>query len=383
MYLEKEESPRVLAHSRTAVKEWFGDCSSLGNFDFTIEKYQSQAQIVPEVCLGDITELQTRFVPKRKDALLLSQSYARLALPFRAQRVFDCGTLLEFAHEIGSDGVVSEKGKLHSANFCKDRLCPMCSWRRSYKIFGQVSRVMAQISSQFDFVFLTLTVPSVPADELPQTISRLFKAWYDLTHKSKRFRKSVKGFFRALEITVNNDPTSESFGLFHPHFHCVLAVSKHYFRDEDYIPRSEWLQMWRDCYGDQSITQVDVRRARNKNSSESDSALSDLSSAVAEIAKYAVKSSDFLLGDTARTDIIVRALSYSLRGKRLVAFGGIFKQILAQLNLDDCEDGDLVHLDDEINPDVAVLIVRYGWSCGVYQMLDTRIEHKESEVKTS
>lgn len=369
-----------MPNSKTAVK---GDSSAfvtaIDSFDFSIEKSGCQEVL----CKSDVSEISNRFIPRRIDALRLSESYARLSVPFKSQRVADCGTLLEFAHEIGFDGVVSDKGKLHSANFCKDRLCPMCSWRRSYKIFGQVSRVMAQISSQYDFVFLTLTVPSVPADELPQTIFRLFKAWNDLTHNRKRFRKSVKGFFRALEITVNNDPTSENFGLFHPHFHCILVVNKRYFKSEEYIHQSEWLQMWRDCYGDQSITQVDVRRARNKKSPESENSVADLSSAVAEIAKYAVKSSDFLLGDTTRTDIIVRALSNSLHGKRLVAFGGIFKQILAQLNLDDCEDGDLVHLDGEINPDIAVLIVRYGWSCGVYEMLDLRIEYKESEVKTS
>ena len=32
------------------------------------------------------------------------------------------------------------KKKLKSANFCRLRLCPMCQWRRSLKMFGQVKK---------------------------------------------------------------------------------------------------------------------------------------------------------------------------------------------------------------------------------------------------
>lgn len=377
---KKEKSPRVLAHS-VASPCLFS--SAVVNADYTTGNPICQDNAL-EMCNSDYTEsaeIEKKFTPKRKCSELLASSYERIGFESKASRVSDCGTFLEFAHEISSDGIISEKGKLHNANFCKDRLCPLCSWRRSYKIFAQVSQIMELIGSEYDFLFLTLTVPSVPSELLSETLSRMIKAWDCLCHR-KAFKSSVNGFFRALEITRNNDRHSKSFGLYHPHFHCVLAVSRSYFKDK-YISRDEWLSLWQSCYKDESITQVDIRRARDKFADEAETAVNQLSSAVAEIAKYAVKSSDYIFADNeALTDDIVRTLAEALRGRRLTAFGGCFKEAFEKLKLDDAEDGDLVHINDELNPALAWLIVRYGWSAGAYKMTDSFVRQPESEVKT-
>lgn len=39
-----------------------------------------------------------------------------------------------------------------------------------------------------------------------------------------------------------------------------------------------------------------------------------------------------------------KALAY----KRLISYGGILKEIHKELNLSDVEDGDLIHIDDEV-----------------------------------
>lgn len=156
-------------------------------------------------------EIDAKFTPKRKRSILLSESYDRIGFESKASRVADCGTSLEFAYTIDPDsGEVSEDGKLHYANFCKDRLCPMCAWRRTYKIFGQVSRIMEELGDKYEYLFLTLTVPSVPAESLTETISRLVGAWGNLI-RQKPFKTAVWGFFRALEVTRNNDPKSKSY----------------------------------------------------------------------------------------------------------------------------------------------------------------------------
>ena len=51
----------------------------------------------------------------------------------------ECGDTLVF--------VRNEKGKkrLHGANFCRNRLCPMCNWRRSLKMYSQVSQITDKI----------------------------------------------------------------------------------------------------------------------------------------------------------------------------------------------------------------------------------------------
>ena len=377
--MTKEKSPHVLAHmkgSSTPVSGCF--CNT----------YDTEAEVI---CQDDVLEMhQTRceidskFAPKRKKSVLLSESYTRIGYDSKASRVASCGTELSFAYAISPDGVVSEDGKLHSANFCKDRLCPMCAWRRSYKIFGQVSRIMEHIGDKYEYLFLTLTVPSVPAEELTETISRLVKAWSNLI-RQKPFKTAVRGFFRALEVTRNNDPDSNSYKLYHPHFHVVLAVPKKYFTDW-YITHDQWLEMWRKAYKDDSITQVDIRKAKSKDAYQkagAQEAINMLSSAVAEIAKYAVKDTDYIHEfDPALTDEIVTTLAGALARRRLTAYGGCFDDAFQKLKLDDAEDGDLVHINDEtINPALALLIVKYGWTAGAYKMTGSYI-HEPGEKET-
>ena len=319
---------------------------------------------------SEISEIETRFLPKKLSSLLLASSYDRIGYQFKYDRVLNCGTFLEFAHEIDSSGIVSEKGKLHNANFCRDRLCPMCSWRRSFKIFSQVSQIMDYIQNDYEFLFLSLTSPSVPGELLSKTITRQLIAFNKMTH-CKRFKDSVCGYFRSLEVTRNNDIFSKSYGLYHPHLHIVLAVPKRYFKSKLYISQSEWLEMWQHYFGDLMISQVDVRKVRPKISGDT----IDIKSAICEVSKYAAKDKDYLIpGDFNLTDDIVLTLSRSLASRRLCSYGGIFKETWKMLRLDDAEDGDLIYLDGEINSSLSYLILRYGWSSGCYKLSDSFVK---------
>ena len=51
----------------------------------------------------------------------------------------ECGDTLAFLRD------ASGKKRLHSANFCRNRLCPMCNWRRSLKMYSQVSQITDRI----------------------------------------------------------------------------------------------------------------------------------------------------------------------------------------------------------------------------------------------
>lgn len=321
-------------------------------------KLQDNCSIKSGQCQGTPDkEIKEKFEPKKKQSILLAGSYARIGYEHKSENVENCGTFLEFAKTADCDF------RLHKANFCRDRLCPMCSWRRSYKIFSQVSQIMSVICDSYCYLFLTLTVPNCSADELSDCIDGLSYAWYKFSHY-KRFKDAVKGYFKALEITRN-----KSNGSYHPHFHVVLAVDKKYFKDSKYIKRDEWLALWQKATKDKSITQVDIRRAKGKK--DGSTAVKALSSAVAEIAKYAVKSADYIIVDNEPLmDDIVFTLSYALHGRRLCAFGGVFEEVRRQLMLDDVEDGDLIHVDGNISGDLAVQIYRYGWSCGCYKLIE-------------
>lgn len=324
------------------------------------------------------TEIEKKFTPKKEMSVLLSDSYKRLRWYRKADRVADCGSWLEWLERSGNGGEgvpdTAERSapavgtpprpayKLYHANFCRERLCPMCSWRRSYKIFGQMSQIMNYLGSKYRFIFLTLTVPNCKPEELNGLIDDMLKGWHKLVNR-KAFKTAVKGFFRALEVTRNKKN-----GTYHPHFHVVLAVDPHYFKDERYIKRDEWLHMWQQSMKDPSITQVDVRTMRDKKTGAVSGEA--LSSAVAEAAKYAVKSADYIFtGNDKLMDTIVLTLSSALSHRRLTALGGVFKEAQAQLGLDDPEDGDLVHLDNSIRSDLATMIIRYEWSAGAYKLV--------------
>lgn len=293
-------------------------------------------------------EILTKFQPKKKMSLFLADVYQALGLDSRAFRVADCGTFLEF-HVTESDE------RLHSANFCKDRLCPTCNWRRSLKIFGQVSQVM-DVLEQLDyrFLFLTLTVRNCSASDLPDTVQGLYDGWRNLYHERSFFSRFVMGTFRSLEVTRNKKT-----GTFHPHLHVILAVRPDYFSGRNYFTQKRWATLWRSCCRLDYDPIVDIRTIKPGPDG--------LSGAVAEVSKYAVKDVDYLGGSMSDRMIFVSAFLSALAHRRLCSFTGCFNQVRKQLALDDVEDGDLVCVDaDKLRPDVAYLVVRYRWRAGAY-----------------
>lgn len=307
--------------------------------------FQDETAVNLESRLQD--EVSTKFQPKKEMSLLLADVYHELDMMNRAFRVAGCGTFLEYH-------VTEQEKKLHTANFCKDRLCPMCNWRRSLKIFGQVSRVMNELEKQdYQFLFLTLTVKNCSAVDLSDTVQVLFDGWRKLYHKNGIFKRSIAGTFRSLEVTRNSKT-----GFFHPHLHVILAVRPSYFH-KGYISQAEWSSLWRSCCNLDYTPVIDVRKIKPGSNG--------LTGAVAEVSKYAVKATDFLKGSMDDMADYVSAFLSALTGRRLCSFTGCFDKVRKQLALDDVESGDLVHVEaDELRADLAYMVVRYCWRSGMY-----------------
>lgn len=325
-----------------------------------IKKYKSIDVLVDVNSKGKVVDWQG----KKLNTLDLAESYKRLGYESKYYRVKECGSFLEFKR------YKNNSLKLNQANFCKVRLCPMCSWRRSLKIYGQVSKVMNYISNKdYDFIFLTLTTRNVLGEELRNTIDILFESFKKMT-KRKRFKQSIKGYFRALEVTHNLNYTSDWFDTYHPHIHCILVVNKSYFNSRDYISQSEWTEIWKSCLKVDYNPIVDVRRFRDTRGR-------GIEKSIAETAKYAVKSDDYIVRDDITMEIIevmtddaVLILDEALANRRLTSYGGILKDIHKELNLDDPEDGDLINTDnEEIREDLDYIIERYHWNIGYKQYL--------------
>lgn len=286
----------------------------------------------------------------------------------RSVRIRSCSTFLQFQFDL-LDGQLVGDPRLYKANFCRDRLCPQCEKRKSLKNYANLSQVLSEVSSDYSLLLLTLTVPNVSGESLSAAIDRLMYSFNKFT-KFKRFSSVVKGYFRALEITVNKNT-----GLFHPHFHCVLVVDSGYFKSRQYIPHSEWLEMWRQATNDYSITQVNIKRFRGSNCSESDREI--LKKSINEVSHYTVKDSDFISDDISVMDRNIEILANALKGRRLVHFGGLLRDIFRKLKLEDAESNsaDLTDMSgavDNMSGDVVHLLVTLKWSAGCYKFIDSQ-----------
>lgn len=306
---------------------------------------------------------------KKRRSQLTAEHFDKAGLERKAERMNECADTLVFKS-------TSEGLKLYQAWFCKVRLCPMCNWRRSLKIAYHNKRIVETINERekVRWVFLTLTVRNTDAGSLPETIKAMFKGFQRLTNY-KAFKTSVKGYFRALEVTKNRDPESESFGTYHPHFHVLLAVPHTYFKKKDlYITQDEWTSLWQKAMKIDYKPIVHIQRVKPKEK------LDDLKgyetqfkkamkeqNAILEVSKYPVKDTDVIKGNkvTAENMETVLALDNALANKRLIGYGGLLKQIHKELNLGDAENGDLVNVtgEDEVANGTFDVIAR--WHVGL------------------
>lgn len=301
---------------------------------------------------------------KRPKAILFGKKFLRVS---------NCSTYLEFS------GLSKDSLTLHSANFCRDRLCPQCCKRRSLKIFAQTSAIMDYLEHHFpgyQFIFFTLTVRNCSSEQLSSTIDLLQDSWRRLYNNSSYFRKRHRsdpeplfmGSFRTLEVKRGRDGVG-----WHPHLHVIVAVKSEYFHSDRYLDNFKLSQLWRQClgsaYDDGGMPVVtDIRAC----SSVRDPASGVLSyrDAVAELSKYVVKSQDYLSGDMAAMVDSVETLSFALAGRRLCSYTGCFAKARQQLALDDPIDGDLVNVDQSLRPDVAQVVFKFRWHCGAYILFD-------------
>lgn len=293
------------------------------------------------------------------DSLELAKSYKRNGDERKYQRVKDCGGYLEFA-----ECPKGHEKKLMAAKFCQVRLCPMCSARRSTLVFQNLREVLhaAKEREKLQFVFLTLTARTVSGDKLKEELTKYFESWSKLA-KRRPFRKSIVGWFRALEITHNWRKAT-----YHPHFHCILAVKPSYF-SHGYVRQATWAQWWKESMQLDYTPIVDVRRVkpRKKKGDEVEE-----SGAIFEVAKYSVKSKDFLIPENRLAqDEVVEILDDAMRHRRLVAYGGLLKSIRKELRQADEERHNLIKVGEDQGEGCTCSIcntiyeeVAYKWHVG-------------------
>ena len=272
-----------------------------------------------------------RCTPK-KDLVRKLVEYAKgVFTPKTLERVKTCGDFMQHLTTFDMNAK-----RVHRSNSCGNRFCPICTWNKAKKDAIQISVTMQAIREEQgqEFIFLTLTAPNVTGEELKSEIDRFNKA-FDKLFKRRNVQKVINGYVRKLEVTYNKErfitkemykrakdyfdqrglvvgDNNPNYDTYHPHFHVLMAVNKSYFRSRDYLKQEIWLDMWRECMDDMSITQVDIRKVRSSEKSEN--------GAVLEVAKYSAKGNE-LYHSKSVFEIFYKAL----KGRQLLTFNGLFK----------------------------------------------------------
>ena len=301
----------------------------------------------------------------RSSAELLSMVYSRIN-GRKARRVRDCSPLLGFV----ADPDTGAK-RLKTAWFCRVRLCPVCQWRRSLKMYGQAVQVIgaADADQPHGWIMLTLTVRSVDGCDLNNELDLLMDSWRRLT-RSADWRQRVLGSMRSVEVTHNIDLQGGWYDTYHPHIHALLCVPLTYFNGHNYLSRARWARLWKTAAQLDYDPQVWVSRVKG-----------DDPHALAEVTKYATKPGDYILPDDLDLmETTVEVLDQALAKRRLVSWQGNLKKIKAQLGLDDTEDGDLIHTGEDGDVLDQEHIAFYQWMANRRQYY--AVKEVEKSAKT-
>lgn len=257
---------------------------------------------------------------KKETNLIIAQAFRHLGEIKRAIRLEECGTALVFGkHESGAV-------TLAQANFCRERLCPMCQWRRSLRLGVVLTERIKKLSKEnLTPLFLTLTVKNVKGEDLKETVSSVLYAWQHTLSRRKEWKKYVKHSIRTLEVTYNRLRKT-----YHPHLHAIIYVDNSYFATgKPALTNSDFAKMWQSCLKLDYKPVVDIRAIKG-----------EMKHTVAEVAKYCVKSADIVCDTIKQTSLVVNTLQRALKGRRLISGSGqlkfnVDKEIEAMINQDD------------------------------------------------
>lgn len=236
------------------------------------------------------------------------------------ERVYNCANYLVFLQN-------GNNKEFYRGNFCKNKLCMMCNWRKRLKYGKLNSEILQRAVKENEkgcFLFLTLTMKNVHANDLAETMKKMNESFTRLM-KIKKIKKNMIGTLRSLEVTRNKGT-----GFYHPHLHVLLFVKSTYFKGKgNYINQKEWGEMWGKSADLEYIPIVDIRKVKPNNKKKKNA--DDLLGAVFEVSKYPTKPIE-IIGDTEEEKTqITKELYYALKNKRQVGYSGLFRVIKKEI----------------------------------------------------
>lgn len=270
--------------------------------------------------------------------------------PYYPRRVI---MMEQCATQIGYQRTEQGGARVASANYCRDRMCAVCAWRRQRKYIGQAARLLARAdAAKYAQVFVTLTVKNVQASQISDTWDALGAAWTRL--KARADMRSLLGVatMRAYEMTYN--PAT---GTYHPHIHILAAVRPSYWWRGRYVTVDHLRSAWQDAARIDYLPQCDIRRCEQRTETETDTR------AAVETLAYSTKLRTL---DPA----VIRTVADAMHGRRMIGYTGLYIQWRREMGMTSNDDP---HDDPpaDIPATTYTDVYRLSRALGVYEYIET------------
>lgn len=158
----------------------------------------------------------------------------------RCEALENCGTFLQFAID-----PMTDTKSLYRANFCRERLCPICARNRSMYAYHVLSGVTEGLRSKYKglrLVFITLTVPNCRGEDLYACMKLLSESLAKLRRRKQFQAISKYGGYRKLEVTFNRKNWT-----FNAHLHLLVYTDDSYFTGPYYMKTEDLVKLWSNC----------------------------------------------------------------------------------------------------------------------------------------
>ena len=285
---------------------------------------------VPMALRQQLADLSGKWTQHKAQCPEIARKLAAAGYPSRAWRVEHCGEKLyyTFCQRCGKSHVTGE-------DLCRDRFCPVCTWRLSMRRFARMVQIVDGLRHEHadsEWAFVTLTVENCKPSELGRTLDEMAHAW-DIIMRRKATRESIIGWARSLEVTYNQQTHT-----LHPHYHVLCLMAPGYSGTDTYLQNA-----WISTVDLRAVPKAqDTQRVQCLAADQTGDDPDAVVSAILETYKYTVKSKDLQEMPLK----IFRELSEGLKNRRMVAFGGVVKQYAKTLDID-VEDEETEDADEE------------------------------------
>lgn len=293
----------------------------------------------------------------------------------KAEQLHNCSTYLEFLFNQTKNDL-----KLKKINSCKYRLCFVCNWRKSLKIYSFMRQAYSYIENndkKARFLFLTLTNKNCSLEDLPKTVDEILKSFTKF--RKRKELQFLKGIVRSLEITIDRElkiskemfikkreyylrnglnigDINPNYLMCNVHIHSILHTNYNdYTRyGGNWLSQEKLTELWKKSLNVDYIPIIDIRAFKHKKNAEKGHEF-------AEMSKYTVKSADILksidnISEFENDKKVVYWLNVALKNRRLFDMSGSFREIKQKLKFNEKHFEDYIEFDEN---DIIYLLNYY------------------------